>query len=243
MDKKALHMYDQSGDVKKVEVSVSGIPGSSTIGITLQVDGELKKLTVNQSDGVAYGNYIDINNNPQFTTFLLQNKIGYFLPNIYDIKDNPFFMFDKDRLLELDPIGTKEYEDYISSKDIVDIFSSKKNIRDISFDEVTIFGKEAIMTCDEVDRVFLTADLYVYDMVSAAFTKDKKPHLENKVCSNRYATIITHERIDVPHNGYLVVEELDLSFSGIGGRSLTDFCKKHDVSMNDNDTYRKRKSR
>lgn len=235
---------DEKGNVVNAEVEVSVYAKNHGICVEFLSGGETVKLTKNiEQNVINYGNYIDINTNPNILVALLQNEMGYFLPNVTSEKNGvkfPFFVFNREKLMQLDPQGLTRYEEMIEFDKVIPIDFKKQTVNTLPLDEINIFGKPAMLVSGDLDKSTVPEGFYVYDIRGAVSCEDKVPHLEVCVTEDKYASVIVSEKLDIPKQGYLPIEENDLSFEENGCATLKEFCEKHNIDALDNERVVKR---
>lgn len=228
-------------------IAVTMNPESTGIHVFKCGETQKKEITLSMEYVVSrgdYGNYIDIYTDEKVAALLLSNNMGYFLPNAnieVDGRQYPYFVFNRQRLYELDPVGTKLYDNMrnrkLASKK-VKAYKSKN-----SFDVIEIWGQNALMTCDSRYELSIPNNLFTYDVGFLGADVNNSMYLQEIIKENRYATIITAKEISIPEAGHILLKSEDIRFKEAESiHTFEEFERKFSkMDVNDTDITRFRR--
>lgn len=100
------------------------------------------------------------------------------------------------------------------------------NAMNESFEEVTIFDKPALFTPLRVDRSTVPKGYHLYEIRHDDDSKGDPVQIARNILVNHWGSLITHDEIALPSNGYLDIEPEDLNYSTGDCRSMLDFMAK-----------------
>lgn len=213
------------------EITVAMNPVNEGIHIFKNAEMQREEITLNAKYAVSrgdYGNYIDIYSDEKAAALLLSNDMGYFLPNAnieVDGRQYPYFVFNRQRLRELDPIGTRFYD-------------NMRYLKLGCFKVVYLLGQKALLTCEGRENMSIPSHLFVYDL---GFSDSNLMYMQDVMNEKRYATVITTAEINIP-DGYMLLKSEDITFEkGVSVQTIEQF-----EEMNQREqavTMRRRKTR
>jgi hypothetical protein len=94
------------------------------------------------------------------------------------------------------------------------------------FEEVSILDKPAILTSVRIDRTTVPSGYYKYELCNDRLFRDDPIEIAQSVQFNHWGTIIMRDRIKLPPDGRLFVEQSALSFDTGDCQSMKEFMEK-----------------
>ena len=103
----------------------------------------------------------------------------------------------------------------------------KVNAMSEYFDEVTILGKPALFTNLRIDRNTVPRGYHLYEVRHDDDCQGDAVQIARGILVNHWGSLITHEVINLPADGYLDIEPEDLNYAAGDCRSMKTFMEKY----------------
>lgn len=95
------------------------------------------------------------------------------------------------------------------------------------FEEVTILGKPALFTPIRIDRSTVPSGYYLYEVRHDDDGLGDAVQIARNILVNHWGSIITHDEILLPVDGYLDIAPDDLNYGAGDCRSIEEFSTKY----------------
>ena len=95
------------------------------------------------------------------------------------------------------------------------------------FEEVTILNKPALFTSLRIDHATIPRGYHKYEVRHDDDCQGDAVQIAKRIMVNHWGTLITHEEINLPPDGYLDIEPEDLNYSTGDCQSMKEFMDKY----------------
>lgn len=108
---------------------------------------------------------------------------------------------------------------------------ARYNAMEEHFKEVMVLGKPALFHDMRIDRDSVPKGLYLYEVRHDDESLGDPVQIAKGIMANHYGSIITHEPIKLPQDGYLDIDpEKDWRYAGGGCRTVEEFMAKYTLA-------------